>query len=229
VALSGRISNALHFDHRAYTKAVPNPERLMHVQLVMPKCRSVTAPTHAFSNRLEFRTMTQPAVTIAVFPDHVAAEGAVKTLAKTGIEMKSISIIGKNFHTEETPVGYFNAGDRAKVFGKLGAFWGGLFGLLFGSMFLFIPVFGHLVILGPLAAIIANTVEGAAVVGVASAIGGALSSLGVPKNSIVRYESELKADKFVVAVQGTAEEVEKARAALSPAAEGEVSTFKPEV
>jgi uncharacterized membrane protein len=172
--------------------------------------------------------MSNSAVTIAVFPNHLAAEDAVKTLAKTGIEMKSISIIGKNYHTEETPVGYFNAGDRAKVFGKLGAFWGGLFGLLFGSLFLFIPVFGHLVILGPLAAIVANTLEGAAVVGVAGALGGALSAIGVPKNSIVRYETELKADKFVVAVQGTPETVEKARATLAPAAEGEVDTFKTE-
>lgn len=172
--------------------------------------------------------MNQAAVTIAVFPDHLAAESAVKTLANVGIEMKSISIIGKNYHTEETPVGYFNAGDRAVVFGKLGAFWGGLFGLLFGSLFLFIPVFGHLVILGPLAAIIANTVEGAAIVGVAGAIGGALTAIGVPKNSIVRYESELKADKFVVAVQGTAEQVAKAREALAPTAEGEVETFAPE-
>ncbi len=67
--------------------------------------------------------MTNSAVTINVFPNHLAAENAVKTLARTGIEMKDISIIGKNYHTEETPVGYFNAGDRAKVFGKLGAFW----------------------------------------------------------------------------------------------------------
>ena len=172
--------------------------------------------------------MTKSAVTIAVFPNHLAAEDAVKALAKTGIEMKSISIIGKNYHTEETPVGYFNAGDRAKVFGKLGAFWGGLFGLLFGSLFLFVPVFGHLVILGPLAALVANTVEGAAVVGVAGALGGALSAIGVPKNSIVRYETELKADKFVVAVQGEPDNLEKARAALEPAAEGEVDTFKTE-
>jgi uncharacterized membrane protein len=172
--------------------------------------------------------MSDSALTIAVFASHLAAEDAVKTLAKTGIEMKDISIIGKNYHTEETPVGYFNAGDRAKVFGKLGAFWGGLFGLLFGSLFLFIPVFGHLVILGPLAAIVANTVEGAAVVGLAGAVGGALSAIGVPKNSIVRYETELKADKFVVAVQGTPEAVEKARAALASSAEGEVNTFKSE-
>jgi uncharacterized membrane protein len=172
--------------------------------------------------------MTNSAVTIAVFPNHLAAEDAVKTLANTGIEMKNISIIGKNYHTEETPVGYFNAGDRAKVFGKLGAFWGGLFGLLFGSLFLFIPVFGHLVILGPLAAIVANTVEGAAVVGVAGALAGALSAIGVPKNSIVRYETELKADNLVLAVQVSPEAVEKARAALAPAAEGEVETFKSE-
>lgn len=169
--------------------------------------------------------MSIPSVAVAVFSSHSSAEEAVKTLAGQGFDLKTISIIGKNYHTEDTPVGFFNAGDRARVFGKLGAFWGGLFGLLFGSLFLFIPVFGHLVILGPLAAMVANAVEGAVVVGGMSALAGALSAIGVPKNSVVRYESELKADKFVLAVHGSAEEAERARGVLAPTAEGEVTTF----
>jgi uncharacterized membrane protein len=165
-------------------------------------------------------------VAVAVFADHVAAENAVRTLANAGIDLKSISIIGKNYHSEETPVGYFNAGDRARVFGKLGAFWGGMFGVLFGSLFIFIPLFGHLVILGPIAAIIANAIEGVVVGGASGAIAGALSAIGVPKNSVVRYEAALKADQFVVAVHGDEALVAKATKSLAPHAEGDVSTFK---
>lgn len=169
--------------------------------------------------------MSTPSITVAVYASHGAAEAAVKTLAKNGIDLKTISIIGKNYETEETPVGYFNAGDRAKVFGKLGGFWGGLFGILFGSLFLFVPVFGHLVILGPLAAMIANGIEGAVVGGATAALFGALTALGVPKNSVLRYETDIKADKFVVVVHGSSDVAEKARSILAPEADGSVETY----
>ena len=45
--------------------------------------------------------------------------------------MKKLFIVGKDYHTEEHVVGYYNASDRMKVWGKLGAFWG----LPFGSVF----------------------------------------------------------------------------------------------
>jgi hypothetical protein len=57
----------------------------------------------------------------------------VKKLANGGVDMMTISIIGKNYQTEEVAVGYFNAADRAKAFGKLGGFWGGLFGISAGA------------------------------------------------------------------------------------------------
>ena len=70
---------------------------------------------------------------VAVFQTHSGAEQAVKELQHTGIDMHSVSIIAKDFHTDEQVVGYYNAGDRMKRWGKTGAFWGGFWGLLFGS------------------------------------------------------------------------------------------------
>jgi hypothetical protein len=169
--------------------------------------------------------MSAPSIVVAVYPEHRAAEEAMKKLAKAGIDMKTISIIGKNYQTEETPVGYFNAADRAKVFGKLGGFWGGLFGILFGSLFLFIPVFGHIVVLGPLAAVVVNALEGAVLGGGAAAVVGALTAIGIPKNSVVRYETDIKADKFVVMVHGGAEIMEKARLRLAQGADGEGAAY----
>jgi uncharacterized membrane protein len=64
--------------------------------------------------------------------------------------------------------------------------------------------------------------------GAAGALAGALSAIGVPKNSILRYETALKADSFIVTVQGTPEQAEKARKVLEPSAKDEVSTFSPE-
>ena len=97
-------------------------------------------------------TMSKPDIAVAVYDAHTKAEDAVKTLQRAGFDMTKISIIGRGYHTEEHIVGFLNAGDRAKVFGKFGAFWGGLMGVLFGSAMMFIPVVGHLIVLGPLAA-----------------------------------------------------------------------------
>ena len=159
---------------------------------------------------------------VAVYDAREQAEEAVRELAKSGFDMKTISIIGRDYHTEENVVGYFNAGDRAKFFGKFGAFWGGLAGLLFGSAMLFIPVVGHVVILGPLAATLVGGLEGAALGGGAGALIGALSALGIPKDSVLRYETAVKANKFLVVVHGGGDAVQRARDVLATAGSADV-------
>ena len=62
---------------------------------------------------------------VAIFESHDRAEDAIRELQKSGFDMKKLSIIGKDYHTEENVVGYYNTGDRMKYWGKLGAFWGG--------------------------------------------------------------------------------------------------------
>ena len=114
---------------------------------------------------------------IAVFADHNAAETAVKKLTTAGFEMKNLSVVGKGYHTDEKVVGFYNAGDRVKFWGKRGAFWGGLWGLFFGGLFLTIPVVGHVVVLGYLATIAIAGIENAVIVGGMSALGAALYSI----------------------------------------------------
>ena len=70
---------------------------------------------------------------VAVYDTHEQAEKAIKALQVAGVEMKCLSIVGRNTHTDEHVVGYYNAGDRMKYWGSVGAFWGGFWGLLFGS------------------------------------------------------------------------------------------------
>lgn len=161
--------------------------------------------------------MSEKSIAIAVYHSHEQAEEAVRQLLQAGFDRQAISIVGKDYHTEEHVVGYFNAGDRAKFFGKLGAFWGGLGGMLVGSMLMFVPVVGHIVVIGPLAAMIAGGIQGAVVGGGLSALLGALTALGVPKNSVLRYESEIKADHFLVIVHAGADDVERAREVLAGA------------
>lgn len=166
--------------------------------------------------------MNKTDIAVAVYDSHGQAEDAVHKLAKAGFDMKTISIIGKDYHTEQHVVGYFNTGDRVKYFGKLGAFWGGMAGILFGSALMFVPVVGHVVVLGPIAAAIAGGLQGAVLGGGASALFGALSTLGVPKDSVLRYETAIKADKFLVIVHGGGDDILRAHEVLVAAGSDDV-------
>ena len=115
--------------------------------------------------------MSELNAVVAVYSTHVEAEEGVKELQHAGIDMRSLSIIGKDSHTDEHVVGYYNTGDRMKYWGKTGAFWGGFWGLLFGSAFFAIPGLGPVLAAGPVVVWIVGALEGAAVVGGLSAIG----------------------------------------------------------
>jgi hypothetical protein len=158
--------------------------------------------------------MEKPETVVAVFADHNAAETAVKQLAEAGFEMKNLSVVGKGYHTEEKVIGFYSAGDRIKFWGTRGAFWGGLWGLFFGGVFMTIPVVGHVIVLGYLAAVAVSAVEAAVVTGGLSALGAALFSIGVRKDSVIRYEAAVKADSFLVTAHGTATEMLRAKKVL---------------
>jgi hypothetical protein len=156
---------------------------------------------------LAFRTNRSTGVAVFKSPDE--AEAAVKGLQQGGFDSKQFSIVGQDFHSENHVVGYYNAGDRMKAWGKLGAFWGGLWGLLFGAAFFFIPGIGPVVIAGPLVSSLVAALEGAVFFGGLSALGAALFSVGIPRNSVLRYESALKSGSFLLLAHGTDEELQR--------------------
>ena len=148
---------------------------------------------------------------VAVYRTHTEADEAVKELQNGGVDMHKLSIVGKGYHTEEQAMGYYTTGDRMKYWGKIGAFWGGFWGLLFGSAFFLIPGIGPILAAGPVVAWIVAALEGAVEVGALGALGAGLYSIGIPKDSIVKYEAALKTDQFLLIVNGTAAEVAKAK------------------
>jgi len=156
-------------------------------------------------------TITKNNSVVAIYNSHAQAEAAVKELQQSGFDMKKLSIVGRDYHSDEHVVGYYNVGDRMKYWGKMGAFWGGIWGWLFGSAFFLIPGIGPLVIAGPLVGWIVGALEGAVVVGGLSALGAGLYSLGIPKDSILQYETALKTDKFLLIAHGTTEETSCAK------------------
>jgi hypothetical protein len=159
--------------------------------------------------------ITRNSSIVAIYPSHPTAEAAVKELQQSGFDMKKLSIVGRDYHTDEHVVGYYNTGDRMKRWGKTGAFWGGIWGWLFGSAFFFIPGIGPLVMAGPVVGWLVGALEGAVVVGGLSALGAGLYGLGIPKDSVLQYETALKTDKFLLIAHGSADEINRAKEILN--------------
>jgi hypothetical protein len=153
--------------------------------------------------------------TVAIFDSHDFAEAAVKELAQARFDITKITIVGRGFHTDEHVTGFYNMGDRVRIWGKNGLLWGSLWGLLAGGLFMTMPVLGPIVVVGHLAAMVAAAAEGAVMVGGLSVLGAALSGIGIPEDSVLRYEEVLKADGFLVIVHGNAEDADRARTILA--------------
>ena len=161
--------------------------------------------------------MTKNDALVAVFGDHQQAEAAVRMLADDGLDVKHFSIVGKGYHKEEKVLGFYNAGDRIMSWAGTGAFWGGFWGLFVGGIFMTVPLIGPVVVLGHFAARVFAAVEGAILVGGLGAIGGALFSLGIPKDSVIQYEAALKNDSFLLVAHGPVEEMARAKTILETA------------
>jgi hypothetical protein len=166
---------------------------------------------------------------VAVFAQHSGAENAVKELKGSRFDIKKLSIVGSEYHSNEDVVGFYNIGDRMKYWGKTGAFWGGLWSMLFGAAFLVIPGIGPIIAAGPIVTWIIGALEGAIVVGGISALGAGLFSLGIPKDSVVKYETSIKAGKFLLIAHGTADEVQRARNILQSTGAEEINVHQPAV
>lgn len=89
-----------------------------------------------------------------------------------------------------------------------------------------IPVIGPVVVLGHLGAMLLGAVEGAVLVGGVSALAGALGSIGIPKDSVLRYEAAVKTDHFLVMAHGSPDEIARARDLLKSASPTEVTVHE---
>jgi hypothetical protein len=153
-------------------------------------------------------TIPRTDIAVAVYELDTHASSAVRELQFAGFNMKRISIIGKNFQTQQHVVGFLGAGDRAGTVGKLGTFWGCHAMLLCGVAMVFVPAIGHVIIMGPLAATIFGGLRGALFTE-------ALMVIGIPKDSVQRYETALKASKFILVIHGDVRDINRARELLA--------------
>ena len=142
------------------------------------------------------------------------AEAAVRKLGESRFPVEQVSIVSNGLESEKEIHGFVTRGDVAKSGAGTGAWVGGLFGLLVGAAFLWVPGVGPLIVAGPLAAALLGGAEGAAVGAGAGGLLGALAGWGVNKKHILKYEEKVKAGEYLVIAHGDSEEIEEAHRIL---------------
>lgn len=152
--------------------------------------------------------MRKPSPPIYLFSTHGEAERAIRSLASTGFNVRHLSLIGTGVQSEEHQVHLYTVADSIRAWGGVGAFWVGVWGLLLAPTIFLLPGLGPVAIVGPLAGLMVGAIEGALVVGGASAPGAALTETGVERSGRLQFKSALKAEKYALIVHGSADEVE---------------------
>jgi hypothetical protein len=151
---------------------------------------------------------------VGIYGTMSGAEQAVRELGRAGVPLHRISIVAQNLESEKEIHGYVNAGDIAKGGAGTGAWVGGLFGVLMGVAFLWVPGFGPLLVAGPLSAALLGGVEGAAIGAAGGGLLGGLIGWGVSRKHILKYEEHLRGGKYLLLVHGSHEEVQRAHDVL---------------
>jgi len=163
-------------------------------------------------------------VLLAVFDEAVKAEAAVHRLIEKDFPMDKLSLLSKAQRIGDDSLGiyYTNVGERMQGWGKLGAFWGGLWGLLTGAAGLFvIPGLGPVIATGPIVQVIVNTVAGAGVAGgvmagaaAASQLSVALRQMGIPEERLQALHDAIERGDYIVMLRSTTADLERRRPVL---------------
>ncbi len=160
---------------------------------------------------------------VGVYPTMEAAEGAIHLLSDAKFPVDHVSVLAQNLQSEKQVHGFVTTGDVAKTGASVGAWTGGIFGLLFGAAFLWVPGFGPLIVAGPLSAALLGGLEGALAGAAGGGLLGVLAGWGISKEHILKYEEAIKAGQYVLVVHGSAEEVARARELLEAHSAGTVT------
>lgn len=210
-----RAEKAAAADRRARPDPMPDTPELLHRSLTLSAANPGWDLTTRGGSGMETK---KRAHCVLICPGHEDAEKALLELRRAGYDMNNVSMVGPHHHDEQQAVGFSTAGDRVRYIGTLGAFWGMVFGLLCAPAFFSIPGTGPMLTGGLIGAIVLQALEGAAAgaaVGAGTgALVAALVSLGIPKDESLRYEEELRANKYLLIASGSADDANRARSIL---------------
>lgn len=142
---------------------------------------------------------------IAVYDTHEKAINAIKLFAYNDFPMDQVSLLGKAYVKDENiHIQTSSAVENAPVL--LGAGAGIIVGLLTGIGVFAIPGFGFLYGAGAWVGVMGGFDLGV----IAGGIGTVLSTIGLKPEHVEKYHAHLKEGNFLLLVNGSLEEVEKA-------------------
>ena len=158
---------------------------------------------------------------VGTFDTQDQAEMVVQRLIDAGVQPERISVLMQGLQIRDQVQGYVTAGDIASGTAKTGAWTGGLFGLLIGAAFLWVPALGPLIVIGPLASAALGALEGGAVGGLL----GAILGKQMEKDHVLKIQRALQGGKYVVVVHGTPQDLQTARRVMGEHAGQDVQTY----
>lgn len=152
---------------------------------------------------------------VGVYDTIAQAEWAVHELDHQGFPMQQVSIVTRDLGSATRTHGFITTGEDKTKHGAVTGTWvGGLFGLLMGAAFLWVPGFGPLLVAGRLAVLLLAGIEGALAGAATGGLLGALANWGVAEKHIFDYEKMVKSGKYLLIAHGNPEEVSNAHAIL---------------
>lgn len=155
---------------------------------------------------------------VGVYTDQARAQQLVEKLIAEDYPMDRISLLSRVGGAGDDILGvtYHDTTERMKVWGKHGAFWGAVWGLLASATGMFVlPGLGPLLVAGPIVEAFSAAIAGAAVAGgtmagaaAISQLASALHRIGIPEEQLQQIEAAIEAGHYVVILHCASDEAE---------------------
>lgn len=147
---------------------------------------------------------------VLLYSNQQATEQGIEELHTQTFNMETVSVLGKGFQNDERAIGLYTSGEQLRFSGVQTTLWQKLWTQLSGASFFWLADFGPLAVAGPIIRLLVEGQESIEVGGGFTALGEALFSMGIPRDSIVDYETAVKAGKILLIVHGARSDVEHA-------------------
>jgi hypothetical protein len=143
------------------------------------------------------------------------AEQAIQALLQDGIAAHRISRLGKVYHHDAQVSGAHSSRKKMIAWGSNGAFLGCIVGILTAPPPYLLPPLDGIALAGPMVTVLVSALQGAVVLAVLFALGAALRLAGAAERERARGGSASKKYQYVLMVQGTVEEISRAKRKLA--------------
>jgi hypothetical protein len=176
---------------------------------------------------LEIDIMAQQSCSVVSMYDSLdKAEAAVRSLGQNKFPIRQVTLIAKGLQSEKQVHGYVTACVLSRQGATTGAWVGGLFGVLTGAAFLWVPGLGPLIVAGSLTSTLLGGIEGALAGAAAGGIFRGLAAWGISRHHILKYQEVVKAGNYLVVAHGTLDEVGLAYRVLEASGAAEIDRHR---